>query len=101
MTGLVLSLSAQAIMSFYMSISGGMKARMFPLKCGRWAGLGDRVSGAAAQALFGGFAEHAPPGPKSVGHGQAFYGDVAVMMAIAFLTTFRQPREAGYRHHNR
>ena len=59
------------------------------------------MSCATAQALFGGSAERVPPGPKSVGHEQAFYGYVTVMMAIAFFTAFRLPREASYLHHDR
>ena len=46
------------------------------------------MSCAAAQALFGGSAERVPPGPKSVGHEQAFYGDVAVMAALPFSPLF-------------
>ena len=90
--------SALAIVSFYTSISGLVKAEMFPPEV---RALGVGLSYAVANALFGGSAEYVALGLKSIGHEQAFYGYVTVMMAIAFLTAFRLPREASYLHHDR
>ena len=94
----VLIISALAIVSFYTSISGLVKAEMFPPEV---RALGVGLSYAVANALFGGSAEYVALGLKSLGHEQAFYGYVTVMMAIAFFTAFRLPREASYLHHDR
>ena len=91
-------ISALAIVSFYTSISGLVKAEMFPPEV---RALGVGLSYAVANALFGGSAEYVALGLKSLGHEQAFYGYVTVMMAIAFFTAFRLPREASYLHHDR
>ena len=94
----VLIISALAIVSFYTSISGLVKAEMFPPEV---RALGVGLSYAVANALFGGSAEYVALGLKSLGHEQAFYGYVTVMMAIAFFTAFRLPQEASHLHHDR
>ena len=88
---------ALAIVSFYTSISGIVKAELFPTEV---RALGVGLAYAVANALFGGSAEYVALGLKSLGHETAFYWYVTGMMAIAFLTSLRLPRVASYLHHD-
>jgi len=88
---------ALAIVSFYTSISGIVKAEMFPPEV---RALGVGLAYAVANALFGGSAEYVALGLKSVGHESAFYWYVTAMMAIAFVVSLRLPRQASYLHHD-
>ncbi|MDW5443628.1 MFS transporter [Polaromonas sp. SM01] len=94
----LLIILALAIVSFYTSISGLVKAEMFPAEV---RALGVGLAYAVANALFGGSAEYVALGLKSLGHEQAFYWYVTGMMVIAFLVAFRLPREARYLQHER
>jgi len=88
---------ALAIVSFYTSISGIVKAEMFPPEV---RALGVGLAYAVANALFGGSAEYVALGLKSLGHESAFFWYVTGMMAIAFLVSFRLPRQAKFLHHD-
>lgn len=88
---------ALAIVSFYTSISGIVKAEMFPPEI---RALGVGLAYAVANAIFGGSAEYVALGLKSLGHESAFYWYVTGMLAIAFLFSFRLPRQAAYLHHD-
>jgi len=87
---------ALAIVSFYTSISGIVKAEMFPPEV---RALGVGLAYAVANALFGGTAEYVALGLKSIGHENAFYWYVTAMMVLAFLVSMRLPRQAKYLHH--
>ncbi|MCJ0764386.1 MFS family transporter [Variovorax terrae] len=93
----VLIIAALAIVSFYTSISGIVKAEMFPPEV---RALGVGLAYAVANAIFGGSAEYVALGLKSVGHESAFYWYVTVMMVVAFLVALRLPRQAAYLHHD-
>lgn len=84
---------ALAIVSFYTSISGVVKAEMFPPEV---RALGVGLAYAISNAVFGGSAEYVALGLKSTGHETAFFWYVTVMMAIAFLVALRLPRQAKY-----
>ena len=93
----LLIILALAIVSFYTSISGIVKAEMFPPEV---RALGVGLAYAVANALFGGSAEYVALGLKSLGHESAFYWYVTVMMVIAFAVSWRLPRQASYLHHD-
>ncbi|MCY1396584.1 Alpha-ketoglutarate permease [compost metagenome] len=88
---------ALAIVSFYTSISGLVKAEMFPTQV---RALGVGLAYAVANALFGGSAEYVALGLKTMGMENTFYWYVTVMMAIAFLFSLRLPKQAAYLHHD-
>jgi MHS family alpha-ketoglutarate permease-like MFS transporter len=86
---------ALAIVSFYTSISGVVKAEMFPPEV---RALGVGLAYAVANAVFGGSAEYVALGLKSIGHETAFYWYVTAMMVIAFLVALRLPKHPSYLH---
>lgn len=88
---------ALAIVSFYTSISGLVKAEMFPPKV---RALGVGLAYAVANAIFGGSAEYVALSLKSVGMENSFYWYVTVMMAVAFLFSLRLPKQPTYLHHD-
>ncbi|MDR2334646.1 MAG: metabolite/H+ symporter [Burkholderiaceae bacterium] len=94
---LVLIVLALAIVSFYTSISGIVKAEMFPPEV---RALGVGLAYAVANAIFGGSAEYVALAVKSAGHESAFFWYVTVMMVVAFLFSFRLPKQAAYLHHD-
>ncbi|EJF91466.1 MFS family transporter [Bartonella melophagi] len=83
------------ILSFYTSISGIIKADMFPSSV-RAIGVG--LSYAIANALFGGSAESVALGLKDIGYGSVFYFYITGMMIIAFIAIvlMPDPRKNGY-----
>ncbi len=87
---------APATGSFYPSISGIVKAEMFPPGV---RALGVGLAYAIANAIFGGSAEYVALGMKTLGHETAFYWYVTAMMVIAFFVSLRLPRQAKYLHH--
>ncbi|KIQ33959.1 alpha-ketoglutarate permease [Variovorax paradoxus] len=93
----VLIIVALAIVSFYTSISGIVKAEMFPPEV---RALGVGLAYAVANAIFGGSAEYVALGLKSLGHESAFFWYVSGMMVIAFLVSLRLPKQASYLHHD-
>ncbi|KFC06694.1 alpha-ketoglutarate permease [Trabulsiella guamensis ATCC 49490] len=80
----VLVMCALLIVSFYTSISGILKAEMFPAQV---RALGVGLSYAVANALFGGSAEYVALSLKSVGFESAFFWYVTLMGALAFLVS--------------
>ncbi|WP_183194154.1 MFS family transporter [Bartonella fuyuanensis] len=83
------------IMSFYTSISGIVKAEMFPASV-RAIGVG--LSYAIANALFGGSAEYVALGLKNLGYESVFYFYITGMMIIALIAVLLMPdaRKEGY-----
>jgi MHS family alpha-ketoglutarate permease-like MFS transporter len=88
---------ALLVVSFYTSVSGIVKAELFPTEV---RALGVGLAYAIANAIFGGSAEYVALGLKSVGHEGWFYVYVTVMMAIAFLVSLRLPRHPSYLRHD-
>jgi MHS family dicarboxylic acid transporter PcaT-like MFS transporter len=93
----VLITVALAIVSFYTSISGIVKAEMFPPEV---RALGVGLAYAVANAIFGGSAEYVALGLKSIGHEQEFYWYVTGMMVLAFFVSLRLPKEGKFLHHD-
>ncbi|AQX18147.1 MFS transporter, MHS family, alpha-ketoglutaratepermease [Bartonella sp. CDC_skunk] len=83
------------IISFYTSISGIVKAEMFPSSI-RAMGVG--LSYAIANALFGGSAESVALLLKDIGYEFIFYLYVTGMMTVAFIAVLLMPdaRKSGY-----
>jgi len=88
-----LIVAALAIVSFYTSVSGIVKAEMFPTEV---RALGVGLAYGVANALFGGSAEYVALGLKTLGHESAFYWYVTAMMVVAFLVALSLPRQARY-----
>ncbi|CAG4891410.1 MFS family transporter [Paraburkholderia saeva] len=86
---------ALAIVSFYTSISGLIKAEMFPPEV---RALGVGLSYALANAIFGGSAEYVALWLKQAGNEPLFYWYVTALCAIAGLVSFRMrdPGKEGY-----
>ncbi|APR34385.1 MFS family transporter [Paraburkholderia sp. SOS3] len=89
---------ALAIVSFYTSISGLIKAEMFPPEV---RALGVGLSYAVANAIFGGSAEYVALWLKQAGSETTFYWYVTAMCAIGLLVSFtmRDPSKVGYLRH--
>ena len=83
------------IASFYTSISGLVKAELFPAEV---RALGVGLPYAIANAMFGGTAEYVALWLKSAGHEPLFFWYVAGMCAIALVASIMMPdtRERGY-----
>ena len=90
-----LLIAAFAIVSFYTSISGLIKAEMFPSEV---RALGVGLSYALGNAMFGGTAELVALWLKSIGMESTFYWYVTAMCAIALAVSFRMrdPSKEGY-----
>jgi MHS family alpha-ketoglutarate permease-like MFS transporter len=84
---------ALAIVSLYSSISGIVKAEMFPTEI---RALGVSLSYAIANAIFGGTAEFVALSFKAGGYESLFYWYVTAMLVLAFLVSFRLPRNPPY-----
>jgi MHS family alpha-ketoglutarate permease-like MFS transporter len=91
----ILITAALAIVSLYSSVSGIVKAEMFPMSV---RALGVGLAYAVANAIFGGSAEYVALGLKTLGHQTAFYWYVSGMMVIVFFVSMRLPRKASYLH---
>ena len=91
----ILVLLALVIASFYTSISGVVKAELFPTEV---RALGVGLSYAVANAMFGGTAEYVALWLKSAGQEQWFAWYVAGMVAIALAASLIMPdtRKYGY-----
>lgn len=85
-----LVMCALLIVSFYTSISGILKAEMFPAQV---RALGVGLSYAVANALFGGSAEYVALSLKSVGMESSFFWYVTAMAALAFLVSLMLHRK--------
>ena len=79
---------ALAIISFYTSISGLIKAEMFPVEV---RALGVGLSYAVANAMFGGSAEYVALQFKAWHVEEYFYWYVTVMCLISFIVAIRMP----------
>jgi FtsH-binding integral membrane protein len=79
---------ALAIVSFYTSISGLVKAEMFPPEV-RAMSVG--LAYAIANAIFGGSAEYVALWFKNSGAETNFYWYVTLMCAIAFVASILMP----------
>ncbi|TDN69874.1 MFS family transporter [Paraburkholderia sp. BL10I2N1] len=86
---------ALAIVSLYTSISGLIKAEMFPAEV---RALGVGLSYALANAVFGGSAEYVALWLKQAGSEPTFYWYVTALCAVAGLVSFRMrdPGKEGY-----
>jgi MHS family alpha-ketoglutarate permease-like MFS transporter len=89
---------ALAIVCFYTSISGLIKAEMFPPEV---RALGVGLSYAVANAIFGGSAEYVALWGKSIGVESMFFWYVTVMCAIAGIVSLRMrdPSQEGCLRH--
>jgi MFS transporter, MHS family, dicarboxylic acid transporter PcaT len=90
--GLLITL-ALALVSFYTSISGIIKAEMFPIQV---RALGVSFAYALANAVFGGSAESVALLCVKFGHEGAFYWYVTAMMGVVFVVSLGLPRRAPY-----
>jgi MHS family dicarboxylic acid transporter PcaT-like MFS transporter/MHS family alpha-ketoglutarate permease-like MFS transporter len=79
---------ALAIISFYTSISGLIKAEMFPVEV---RALGVGLSYAVANAMFGGSAEYVALQFKAWHVEEYFYWYVTIMCLISFIVAIRMP----------
>lgn len=79
---------ALAIVSLYTSISGLVKAELFPPEV---RALGVGLAYALGNALFGGTAEYVALAFKQAGHESYFYWYVTFMMAIGFVVALIMP----------
>ncbi|WP_109479383.1 MFS family transporter [Paraburkholderia sp. C35] len=88
-------MAALLIVSFYTSISGLIKAEMFPPEV---RALGVGLSYAIANAIFGGSAEYVALWLKAVGIEPAFYWYVTALCVIAGVVAIcmRDPSKEGY-----
>ncbi|WP_455473765.1 MFS family transporter [Bartonella sp. B30(2025)] len=83
------------VMSFYTSVSGIVKAELFPASI-RATSIG--LAHAIANALFGGSAESVALQLKKMGHESAFHYYIIGMMIIAFIAIVLMPnvQKVGY-----
>jgi MFS transporter, MHS family, alpha-ketoglutarate permease len=90
-----LVLAGLAVISFYTSISGLVKAELFPTEV---RALGVGLSYAVANALFGGTAEYVALWFKSVGRESWFFWYVTGLCALALIAALSMPdtRKHGY-----
>jgi MHS family alpha-ketoglutarate permease-like MFS transporter len=90
-----LVLAALGGVSFYSSISGLVKAELFPAEV---RALGVGLSYAIANALFGGTAEYVALWFKSVGREESFFWYVTVLCGVALVVAIwmPDPRHHGY-----
>jgi MHS family alpha-ketoglutarate permease-like MFS transporter len=84
----ILIICALAIVSLYTSISGLIKAEMFPVEV---RALGVGLSYAIANAIFGGSAEYVALWFKQAGHEPYFYWYVSFMCLLAGIVAIRMP----------
>ena len=94
-TAFFLIVLALAIVSFYTSISGLVKAELFPTEV---RALGVGLSYAIANALFGGTAEYAALWFKHAGIETDFYWYVTGMAVIALLAVLWMPDSRRHGH---
>jgi metabolite-proton symporter len=92
-TALALVLGALVIASFYTSISGVVKAELFPAEV---RALGVGFTYAVGNALFGGTAEYVALSLKSEGHEGWFPWYVSVLVALALAASLCMPDSRRY-----
>lgn len=86
----ILIVIALSIVTFYTSISGLLKAEMFPPEV---RALGVGLSYAIANAIFGGSAEYVALSFKSWGMEEVFFWYISGMCLLAFIVSMRLPRK--------
>jgi MHS family alpha-ketoglutarate permease-like MFS transporter len=91
----VLITIALAIVSLYTSVSGIVKAEMFPVE---FRALGVGLAYAIANAIFGGSAEYVALWLKDHQIETDFYWYVTGMMIIVFIVAATLPRRPSYLH---
>lgn len=84
----MLIMAAMLWISLYTSISGILKAELFPMEV---RALGVGLSYAVGNSLFGGSAEYVALQLKEWGHEPWFYYYVAGMLAISFIASWMLP----------
>jgi metabolite-proton symporter len=94
-TAFWLLMAALLCISFYTSISGLVKAELFPMHV---RALGVGLSYAIANAAFGGTAEYLALWFKSIGHETLFFWYVTAMCGIALIAALAMPdtRKKGF-----
>ncbi|MEN3352795.1 MAG: transporter, family, alpha-ketoglutarate permease [Betaproteobacteria bacterium] len=90
-----LIMTALAGVSFYTSISGLVKAELFPMHV---RALGVGLSYAIANAAFGGTAEYVALWFKSIGHEPAFFWYVTAISAVALVAAITMPETRRHGH---
>jgi MHS family alpha-ketoglutarate permease-like MFS transporter len=88
MTGFILIMAALTVLSCYTSISGLVKAEMFPANV---RALGVGLPYGVAVALFGGSAEYVALAFKSAGNEAGFFWYVSIMCAVALVAALALP----------
>jgi len=91
-----LVIAALAILSLYTSVSGIVKAEMFPAEV---RALGVGLAYALGNALFGGTAEYVALSLKSSGHESLFGWYVTAMTVVVLVVAIRLPRRPRYLDH--
>ena len=84
-------------LSFYTSISGLVKAEMFPSHI---RALGVGFAYAVGNAIFGGSAPAVALQLKDIGHENTFFIYVAIMLIICLFCSMQLPKEPKYLHHD-
>lgn len=92
----LLVVAALAVLSLYTSVSGIVKAEMFPPEV---RALGVGLAYALGNALFGGTAEYVALALKSRGHESAYGWYVTAMMVVVLLVSLRLPKRPRYLDH--
>jgi MHS family alpha-ketoglutarate permease-like MFS transporter len=94
-TAFWLVMAAMLCISFYTSISGLVKAELFPMHV---RALGVGLSYAIANAAFGGTAEYAALWFKSIGSETLFFWYVSAMCGLALIAALAMPdtRKKGF-----
>lgn len=88
LTGFILIMAALTVLSTYTSISGLVKAEMFPANV---RALGVGLPYGVAVALFGGSAEYVALAFKSAGIESGFFWYVSIMCAVALVAALVLP----------
>ncbi|HEV7800679.1 MAG TPA: MFS family transporter [Burkholderiales bacterium] len=94
-TAFALIMTALVGVSFYTSISGLVKAELFPMHV---RALGVGLSYAIGNAAFGGTAEYVALWFKSIGDESAFFWYVTVMCAVALIAAVVMPETRRHGH---
>ena len=84
-------------LSFYTSISGLVKAEMFPAHI---RALGVGFAYAVGNAIFGGSAPAVALQLKEMGHENTFFLYVIVMLIICLICSLQLPKQPEYLHHD-
>lgn len=85
------------LLSFYTSISGLVKAEMFPPHI---RALGVGFAYAVGNAIFGGSAPAVALQFKSLGHENIFFVYVIIMLIICLFCSLQLPKKPDYLHHD-